>query len=91
MLEFEVIQELEPNIKVLELLKNCTYHVKKGKKKHLLHTNLQFIEPTEYKIEFPISLTILEYQVNEIHNKPFYVKENNQKYNLKELISFVKF
>ena len=30
-------------------------------------------------------LTILEYKVNEIANKPFYIKEHNQKYNFKEI------
>ena len=53
-----------------------------GKVKHLLKTNLQFIEPTEYLITYPITLTILEYKVNEISSKPFYIKEHNQKYNL---------
>jgi len=85
MLEFEVIQELEPNTEILEIIKNYTYKTKKGKIKHLLHTNLQFIEPTEYIITSPTSLTVLEYKVNDISNKPFYIQEHKQKYNLKEI------
>lgn len=85
MLEFEVIQELEPNAEILEIMKDYIYKAKKGKVKHLLHTNLQFIEPTEYIITSPTLLTILEYKVNDISNKPFYIKEHKQKYNLKEI------
>ena len=85
MLEFEIIQELEPNAEILEIIKNYIYKTKKGKVKHLLHTNLQFIEPTEYIITSPTSLTVLEYKVNDISNKPFYIKEHKQKYNLKEI------
>ena len=58
--------------------------------KHLLKTNLKFIEPTEYLITSPTTLTILEYKVNEISNKPFYIKEHNQKYNLNEIIHILK-
>lgn len=83
MLEFKVIQELEPNAEILEIMKDYIYKTKKGKVKHLLHTNLQFIEPTEYIISSPTLLTILEYKVNDISNKPFYIKEHKQKYNLK--------
>ena len=85
-MEFEVIQELKPNEEILEIIKNHIYSIKNGKVKHLLHTNLQFIEPTEYLITYPTTLTILEYKVNEISNKPFYIKEHNKKYNLKEII-----
>ena len=85
MLEFKTIEELKPNTKLLELIKDFTYKTKKGKVKVLLNTNLQFIEPTEYLITYPITLTILEYKVNEISNKPFYIKEYKQKYNLKEV------
>lgn len=62
-----------------------TYTVKNGKLKHLLHTNLQFIEPTEYLIISPTTITIYEYKIKEISNKNFYIKEHNQKYNLKEI------
>ena len=85
MLEFKIIQELKPNTEILEIIKDYNYETKNGKVKHLTNTNLQFIEPTEYLITYPTNLTILEYKVNEISNKPFYIKEHNQKYNLKEI------
>ncbi len=85
MLEFEILQELEPNAEILEIIKDYEYIVGNGKIKHLKATNLQFIEPNEYLITYPSTLTIFEYKVNEIANKNFYVKEHNQKYNLKEL------
>ena len=85
MFEFEVIQELKPNNELMEIIKNYEYTVKNGKIKHLNATNLQFIEPTEYLIIYPITLTIYEYKVNEIANKLFYIKEHKQKYNLKEI------
>ena len=85
MLEFKVIQELNPNIEILEIIKNYTYIIKNGKVKHLLKTNLQFVEPTQYIITYYTTLTIFEYKVNEISNKPFYIKEHNEKYNLKEI------
>lgn len=85
MLEFEEIQAIKPNNEILKLLTNYTYTIKIGKIKHLLHTNLQFIEPTEYLITYPTTLTLYEYKVNEISNKPFYIKEHKQKYNLKEI------
>ena len=85
MLEFKMIQELKPNDELLEIIKNYNYTIKNGKIKHLIATNLQFIEPTEYLITYPITLTILEYKVNEISSKPFYIKEHQQKYNLKEV------
>ncbi len=85
MLEFNIIQELKPSTEILEIIKSYTYITKNGKVKHLLKTNLQFVEPTEYIITYPAILTILEYQVNEISNKPFYIKEHNEKYNLKEI------
>ncbi|MCI8444423.1 MAG: hypothetical protein HFJ37_04605 [Clostridia bacterium] len=46
---------------------------------------MQFVEPIEYLIKYPSTLTILEYKVNEIANKNFYIKEHNQKYNIKEI------
>ena len=85
MLEFKTIEELKPTPKLLELIKTYTYKTKKGKVKVLLNTNLQFIEPTEYLLTYPITLTILEYKVNEISNKPYYIREYKQKYNLKEV------
>ena len=85
MLEFRIIQELKPNTEILEIIKSYTYITKNGKVKHLLKTNLQFVEPTEYIIIYPTTLTILEYKVNEISNKLFYIKEHNEKYHLKEI------
>ena len=85
MFEFEIVQELEPNAEILEIIKNYVYTIKNGKIKHLRATNLQFIEPTEYVITYPSTLTIYEYKVNEIANKNFYIKEYKQKYNLKEI------
>ena len=85
MLEFKTIQTLKPNTEILEVIKDYKYKIKNGKVKNLLHTNLQVIEPTEYLITYPITITILEYKVNEISNKAFYIKEYQQKYNLKEV------
>ena len=85
MLEFKTIQTLKPNTEILEVIKDYKYKIKNGKVKNLLHTNLQVIEPAEYLITYPTTLTILEYKVNEISSKPFYIKEYNQKYNLKEI------
>lgn len=90
MLEFKILETLKPNTELLEVIKEFTFTVKKGAIKHLIHTNLQVIEPTEYKITYLTTLTILEYKVNEISNKPFYIKEHNQKYNLKEIIQSLK-
>ena len=85
MLEFITTNELKPHPEIIEIIKDFTYIINKGKIKHLLKTNLQFIEPTEYLITYSTTLTILEYKVNEISNKPFYIKEHNEKYNLKEI------
>ena len=85
MIKFKTIQSLKPNTEILEVIKDYEYKIKNGKVKHLLHTNLQIIEPTEYLITYPITLTILEYKVNEISSKPFYIKKHKQKYNLKEI------
>ena len=63
MLEFKTIQTLKPNTEILEVIKDYKYKIKNGKVKHLLHTNLQVIEATEYLITYPITLTILEYKV----------------------------
>lgn len=88
MLEFKIIEELVPNTEILEIIKEYTYTIKNGKVKHLLKTNLQFIEPTEYKITYPTTLTILEYKVNEISNKPFYIKSITRNTTLKKLSKF---
>ncbi len=89
MLEFKVFENLKPNKDLTDILKNFEYTVKLGKIKTILHTNLQVIIPIEYKITYHTTLTILEYKVNEISNKPFYIKEHNQKYNIKEITQFL--
>ena len=90
MLEFKVIEKLKPNKGLTDILKDFKYKVILGQIKTILHTNLQVIIPTEYKITYPTTLTILEYKVNEISNKPFYIKEHNQKYNIKKITQFLK-
>ena len=91
MFEFKTIQILKPNTEILEVIKDYKYKVKNGKVKNLLHTNLQVIEPTEYLITYPITLTILEYKINEISNKPFFIKEHNQKkFNIRNHSNFTK-
>ena len=90
MLEFKVIENLKPNKDLTGILKDFKYTVKLGQIKIILHTNLKVITPTEYQITYPATLTILEYKVNEISNKPFYIKEHNQKYNIKEITQFLK-
>ena len=90
MLKFKVIENLKPNKDLTNILKDFKYKVKSGQIKTILNTNLQVIIPTEYKITYHTTLTILEYKVNEISNKPFYIKEHNQKYNIKEITQFLK-
>ena len=90
MLEFKVIEKLKPNKDLNDILKDFKYKVKLGQIKTIIHTNLKVITPTEYQITYPTILTILEYKVNEISNKPFYIKEHNQKYNIKEITQFLK-
>ena len=90
MLEFKVIENLKPNKDLMGILKDFKYKVKLGQIKTIIHTNLKVITPTEYQITYLATLTILEYKVNEISNKPFYIKEHNQKYNIKEITQFLK-
>ena len=90
MLKFKVIENLKPNKDLMDILKDFKYKVKLGKIKTIIQTNLKVITPTEYHITYPATLTILEYKVNEISNKPFYIKQNNQKYNIKEITQFLK-
>ena len=90
MLEFKIIENLKPNKGLIDILKEFKYKVKLGQIKTIIHTNLKVITPTEYKITYPTTFTILEYKVNEISNKPFYIKEHNQKYNIKEITQFLK-
>lgn len=90
MLNFKVLEELEHNPKLINAISNFKYKVIKGKVKVLLNTNLKFIEPTIYKISSPITLTIFEYKINEISNRPFFIKEYKKKYNLTEIVSILK-
>nr|DAY10753.1 MAG TPA: hypothetical protein [Inoviridae sp.] len=90
MLESKVIENLKPNKDLTGILKKSKYKIKLGQIKTILHTNLQVIIPTEYKITYPTTLTMLEYKVNEISNKPFYIKERKEKYNLKEIETFLR-
>ena len=90
MLEFDLLEELNPNAELLDIIKDYSYNVNKGTIKHLLHTSLQVIEPPEYLITYPTTITILEYKINEISNKPFFIKEHNQKYSLSEITQILK-
>ena len=90
MFEFKTIENLKHNKDLTGILKESKYKIKLGQIKIILHTNLKVITPTEYQITYPTTLTILEYKVNEISNKPFYIKEHNQKYNFKEIAQFLK-
>jgi len=85
LLEFKVTEELKPNVEILKIIKNYKYTTTNGKIKVLLKTNLQLVVPNTYTITYPAMLTILEYKVDEISGKPFYIKEHNEKYNLKEI------
>ena len=85
MFEFKTIKIIKPNDEILDIIKNYKYKIIKGKIKTLSNTNLQFVSPVQYIITYPTVLTILEYKVNEISNKPFYIKEYKQKYSLKEI------
>ena len=57
MLEFKVIENLKPNKDLTSILKDFKYKVKSGQIKTILHTNLQVIIITEYKITYPTALT----------------------------------
>jgi len=89
MIEFKVIEELEPRIEILEVIKDYQYVITSGVVKAILHTNIEVIVPTTYQITHPTKLTILEYKVNEISGKPFYIKEHNKKYNFKEIMQIL--
>ena len=87
MLNFKTIEILKPNSSIIDIIKCYDYKTKNGKVKH---TNLKFIESTEYLILSPTVLTIYEYKVNEISNKQFYVKEYDEKYTLQEICKILK-
>ena len=90
MLKFKVVKKLKPNNEILEIIKNYKYKIIEGKIQIIMNTNLQIIKPTEYHITSPFVLTILYYEVNEINNKPYYIKEYNQKYSFKEIKNILK-
>lgn len=89
MLNFILEEQINPNKEILVLLDKTSYKANKGTIKVLNCTNLKSIKPTEYIIKKPIKLTIYEYQVNEINNKNYYIKEHNKKYSLKEIKSIL--
>ena len=90
MLEFKVIEKLLPNNELLNAINTFDKKIIHGEIKVILNTNLKVIKPTTYIIKSPINLTILEYQVNEINNKNFYIQEYQMKYNLKEVLELLK-
>ena len=90
MLDYKITEKLKPNKELIKMLDNFKYKTKLGKVKMILHTNLQIVEPTKYLIISPTILTILEYKVNEINNKPFYIKEYKNKYSLSEIKTILK-
>ncbi len=90
MLEFQVIEKLLPNNELLNAINTFDKKIIHGEIKVILNTNLKVIKPTTYIIKSPVKLTILEYQVNEINNKNFYIKEYQMKYNLKEILELLK-
>ena len=90
MLEFKVIEKLSPNKDLLNAINTFNKNIINGEIKIILNTNLKVIKPTTYIIKSPINLTILEYQVNEINNKNFYIQEYQMKYNLKEILELLK-
>ena len=74
MLEFNTIEELKPHPEILELIKDFNYKTKKGKIKHLLKTNLQFIEPTQYIINPLFILLYLNIKLMKLVINPFISK-----------------
>ena len=89
MLNFTLEEQINPNKEILDLLNKVLYKANKGTIRVLNGTNLKFIKPTVYIIKKPIKLTIYKYEVNEINNKNYYIKEHNKKYSLKEIKSIL--
>ena len=87
---FEIKERFEPNKEILDIIKDYTYKIKKGKIKSLVKTNLTFIEPTEYLITKPTIITIFEYKITEYSDKNFFIKELNAKYTLSEIKYMLK-
>lgn len=90
MLEFKFIEKLLPDEELLNAMNTFDKKIINGEIKVISNTNLKVIKPTTYLIKSPVKLTILEYQVNEINNKNFYIQEYKNKYNLKEIIEILK-
>ena len=67
MLEFKVIEKLKTNKDLADILKDFKYKVKLGQIKTILHTNLQVIIPTEYKIIYPNTGSIINSVSNFTH------------------------
>lgn len=85
MLNFTLEERIKPDEEILELLSKTQYKVVNGAVKTLDGTNVKFIKSVEYIITKPFKLTILEYKVVEINNKPFIIEDENKKYSLKEI------
>ena len=67
MIEFKVIENLKPNKDLTNILKYFKYKVILGQIKTILHTNLQVIIPTEYKIIYPNTGSIINSVSNFTH------------------------
>ena len=82
MLNFKLEERIKPDkeILILELLSKTQYKVVNWAVKTLDGTNVKFIKQLEYIITKPFKLTILEYKVVEINNKPFIIEDENKKY-----------
>lgn len=89
MLNFTLEERIKPNKEILDLLEKTDYKVINGAVKILEGTNAKFIMPVQYIIIKPIKLTILEYRINEISNKPFIIEQENKKYSLKEIVKLL--
>ncbi len=80
MLNFTLEERIKPDKEILKLLSKTQYKVINGAVKTLDGTNVKFIKQLEYIITKPFKLTILEYKVVEINNKPFIIEDENKKY-----------
>lgn len=89
MIEFSNIVKMNPNSRITSKLSSCTYKIKLGSTRLINGTNLKEIEPTIYSIRSPIKITIYEYDIKEENDKPYYVKEHNKKYSLKEILNLL--
>ncbi len=74
MLNFTLEERIKPDKEILELLSKTQYKVVNGAVKVLDGTNVKFIKPVEHIITKPFKLTIIEYKIVEINNKPLLLK-----------------